>query len=132
VTTSADSSDVDRFVALERRVWDALVSGDADADRDCLAEHFLGVYPSGVGDRDTHAAQLAEGPTVADYEIVDPRIVPVAPGHVLLVYLARYRRPGDDQITDQMFVSSIWSSIDGRWSNVFSQDTPVGGAESVV
>jgi len=31
-----------------------------------------------------------------------------------------------------MYVSSLWSLIEGNWLNVFSQDTPVGDADSVV
>lgn len=123
--------DTDCFVELERQVWEALVAGDADADRTCLAEHFVGVYPSGFGDRGGHAAQLAAGPTVADYEILEPRLLRVADDHVMLSYRARYRRP--DRIEhEEMYVSSLWSTIDGRWLNVFSQDTPAGGGDSVV
>ena len=74
---------------------------------------------------------VAAGPTVADYGISDARAFRVATDHVMLAYLARYRRPNDD-ITEAMYVSSLWSLIEGRWHNVFSQDTPVGGPDSVV
>ncbi len=123
--------EVECFVELERRVWDALVAGDADSDRSFLAEAFLGVYPSGFGDRTEHAAQLADGPTVADYEISGARAFWVATDHVMLSYRARYRRPNHD-VVDEMYVSSLWSLIDGSWRNVFSQDTPAGGPDSVV
>ena len=119
------------FVDLERQVWDALVAGDADADRALLADGFLGVYPSGFGDRAGHVALLADGPTVADYEIVEPRVVRVASDHVLVAYRARYRRP-DRDAAEEMYVSSLWSLVERRWYNVFSQDTPLGDAGSVV
>lgn len=113
------------FVAREREVWDALVRGDAVADRALLAEEFVGLYPDGFGDAHAHAAQLADGPTVATYRIADERLVPLGPDHVVLCYLATYRRPGNDQ-GEQMYVSSIWARRDDRWLNVFSQDTPLG------
>jgi hypothetical protein len=50
---------------------------------------------------------------------------------VLVAYRARYRRPGRDD-HDEMYVSSLWSFVDDRWCNVFSQDTPVGDESSVV
>jgi hypothetical protein len=50
------------FVALERRVWQALVDGDIEADTDLLDPQFLGVYASGFASRGDHAAQLADGP----------------------------------------------------------------------
>ncbi len=119
------------FVELERRVWAALVSGDPDADRAALAPDFVGVYPSGFAGPDDHVEQLANGPTVADYVIAEARTLHVADGHVMLSYLATFRRPGRIE-TESMYVSSLWSLVEGRWINVFSQDTPVGEPDSVV
>ena len=120
-------TDVNFFVELERGVWDALVAGDPEADRAALSAKFLGVHPTGFADADDHAGQLADGPTVADYVIVDERLLQIADGHVMVSYLATYRRPGRD-VREQMYVSSLWSLVERRWVNVFSQDTPVGGS----
>lgn len=117
--------DVGVLLALERTVWDALVSGDVEADRAALSPGFLGVGPDGFGDRDGHVSRIATGPTVVEYRLAEARTVPVADGHVIVSYLATYRRPGQDA-EESMYVSSLWSDVDGRWSNVFSQDTPVG------
>ena len=125
------AQDLTSLVALERRVWEALRTGDVDADRDLLAPGFLGVYPSGYGDRSDHVAQLADGPTVAAYDIADARLITIADGHVLLAYRASYLRSGSDT-TETMYVSSLWSELEGRWVNVFSQDTPEGDRDSVV
>lgn len=118
--------DLEFFVALERQVWEALVAGDAEADRAALDDGFLGVYPTGFAGADDHVGQLAHGPTVADYTIEQARFLVVAEGHVMLSYLARYRRPGRDDV-EKMYVSSLWSLVEDRWTNVFSQDTPAGG-----
>ena len=126
-----NAHDVAHVVELERRVWEALRRGDAAADRELLAASFLGVYPSGYGDRADHVAQLADGPTVAAYDITDTRLITVADGHVLVAYRASFRRPGSDT-TETMYVSSLWSQLEGRWVNVFSQDTPEGDRGSVV
>jgi hypothetical protein len=119
------------FVDLECQVWEALRRGDPDADRGMLAPHFLGVYPDGFGDRADHAGQLGDGPTVEAYDIDEARHLTIADGHVMLAYRASFRRPGAVQ-TERMYVSSLWSHVDGRWVNVFSQDTPIGGPGSVV
>ena len=123
--------DLTSLLALERRVWEALRTGDVDADLDLLAPGFLGVYPSGYGDRSDHVARLADGPTVASYDIADTRLITIAAGYVLLAYRASYRRSGSD-VTETMYVSSLWSQLGGRWVNVFSQDTPAGDQDSVV
>ena len=121
-----NARDLSFFVDLEGRVWDALRRGDPDADRALLAPHFLGVYPDGFGDRSDHTGQLGDGPTIEVYDIDEARLLTVADGHVMLAYRAAFRRPGETQ-TERMYVSSLWSRVDGRWVNVFSQDTPLGG-----
>jgi hypothetical protein len=119
--------DIDELIGLERTVWQALVDGDPAADESMLAEDFLGVYPSGFADRDEHAAQLNDGPTVAAYELHRARMVAVGEDALLLVYQADYRRPGAaGNESESMYVSSLWCRREGRWMNVFSQDTPPG------
>ncbi len=129
--TAVSDHDLAFFVELEGRVWDALRRGDADADEMLLAPQFLGVYPDGFGDRSDHVGQLGAGPTVEAYDIDEARLLTVAHGHVLLAYRASFRRPGETR-TERMYVSSLWSHVDDRWINVFSQDTPLGAPGSVV
>lgn len=116
---------LDELVDLETAVWEALVAGDAGADVASLTDDFLGVYPTGLAGRDDHGEQLADGPTVASFEIVEPRMLPIDDDHALLVYRADYRRPGVTGTGESMYVSSLWERRDGRWLNSFSQDTPV-------
>jgi len=120
--------DLQAMVDLETRGWDALLRGDADADTRLLAPDFLGVYSSGFAGRSDHAGQLANGPTIADFELHDARTVEVSDDDVLLCYRAEYRRlvAGVPQPHESMYVSSLWSRRSGEWVNVFSQDTPAG------
>jgi hypothetical protein len=121
--------DLNSFVELETGVWDALRRGDAEADTDLLSEDFLGVYPSGFASRSDHAGQLAHGPTVAEFEIHEPRLMVISDNDVLLSYRANYQRlaSGTRGSTETMYVSSLWSQRLGKWVNVFSQDTPAEG-----
>lgn len=123
----ADSDmDLDAFVDLERKVWDALCRGDAEADARMLSEDFLGVYPSGFANRSEHAGQLTNGPTVADYDLHEARLMVVSVDDVMLCYRAdwhRYGSPGGD--AESMYISSLWSRRDDGWVNTFSQDSPV-------
>lgn len=122
---AADGSLLDHLMALERAVWEALVRGDAAADRALLAADFLGVDPDGCSGRDDHARRLAGGPAVAWFAIRDARAVDVAPGAALLAYRAEYRRPGGASEPEAMYVTSLWQQRAGTWVNTFSQDTPV-------
>jgi hypothetical protein len=117
------------LVALESNVWEALRSGDAAADRNALAENFLGVYPTGFSNREEHVGQLAKGPTIASFEIIDPRVLVLSEKAVLLAYRANFRRVGQGSALESMYVSSVWCQESDRWSNVFSQDTPVASTD---
>src|SRR4051794_3408888 len=101
------------FVALESRVWDALVSGDADADRELLSDDFVGVFPTGFANRADHADDLADGPSIASFIITDARLIDVSEDAALLCYRADYRRPGHS-IDEVMFISSLWVQRGGR------------------
>ena len=122
----AEPPDLRLARALERSVWDALVSGDAAADEAALAEDFLGVYPSGFADRADHAGQLAGGPSITGYAISEERLDVIAADAFLLSYRAIFARARTPDETEEMFVSSLWRLRGGRWVNTFSQDTPAG------
>ena len=112
----------EELLTAERVVWDALITGDARADRAALDAHFLGVYPSGFAGREDHVAQLATGPTILDYLLTDARALDVGPSHGLLAYRARVRRVGSGA-EEVLYVSSLWRRDGSGWINVFSQDT---------
>ncbi len=115
-------TDLAFFLALETRVWQALVDGDAKADSALLAPEFLGVYATGFSDRAEHAGQLSGGPTVTRFALSQARFVPLGVGRVLLSYHAQFVRIGAGQ-GEGMYVSSIWEQRDGAWLNTFSQDS---------
>lgn len=113
------------LVAAERAVWEALRTGDREADRALLTEDFLGVYPTGFVNRDDHVDELADGPTVLDYEFLEVRTLEVADGTGLIAYRVRFRPAAQAEPITWM-VSSIWRrEPDGSLANTFSQDTPV-------
>ncbi|OZC84794.1 DUF4440 domain-containing protein [Rhodococcus sp. 06-412-2C] len=115
--------EVQFFIDLESRVWDALANGDADADLELLSADFVGVYPTGFANRADHANQLADGPSIASYSISEAKLIEVSGNAAMLCYRADYLRP-HRSVGEAMFVSSLWFQRDGRWQNEFSQDTP--------
>lgn len=110
------------ILAYERRVWEALVAGDPEADMAMLSSDFLGVYPSGFSDRDGHGGELSAGPTMAQYQLSEARLMPLADGLVLLAYRADFTRAGRSD-TETMYISSIWRRQGDGWINCFSQDS---------
>lgn len=108
---------------LERRVWNALVTGDATADAQLLSEDFLGVYPDGFAERKDHAGQLSNGPTVEHFTLTQQQIRRVGSDHAMICYRAEFQRKNCAEI-ETMYVTSLWQQSGSTWTNVFSQDTP--------
>ena len=118
----ADPSEAE-MLALEKIVWQTLVSGDAEIDAGLLSDDFLGVYESGFSDKAGHVGQLADGPTVEKYALSDVRLMLPGDGLALLSYRADFERCGSDR-AEAMYVSSLWQRQRTGWRNIFSQDTP--------
>lgn len=116
---------LEEILSYETRVWEALVTGDKASDEALLMPEFLGVYPEGFANAEDHSAQLNGGASVADYALSEARLLPVGGDHVMLSYLAEFRRVGRSE-AEAMYVSSLWQRQGDGWRNLFSQDTPVG------
>ena len=114
------------LLALETRVWDALVTGDGDADGALLSEDFIGVYPDRFAGKDAHTGQLDSGATVAEYRLSEVQVRATGADGGLLIYRADYLRIGKSD-WEVMLVSSLWERRNGNWVNSFSQDTPLTG-----
>ncbi|NSY37093.1 nuclear transport factor 2 family protein [Leisingera sp. ANG59] len=121
-----DGPQLAEFLALETKVWEALVSGDAAADGRMLTEDFLGVYPSGFSGKSGHCGQLSDGPVMAGYRLSDAQLRVLSPEAVLLSYRAAYR-PAGTPAWRSMLISSLWEKRADGWCNSFSQDTPETG-----
>jgi hypothetical protein len=117
-----DMNELNFFLELETKVWEALVSGDIKADESLLADDFLGIYSSGMAGKEEHATQLERGPTVADYSLSDAKIMILAEDTVLLSYLAHWTRTATNK-QEAMYITSIWKKTGKVWLNIFSQDT---------
>lgn len=113
------------LLALEKRIWDALVSGDKAVDSELLSDDFLGVYPSGFEGKEDHCSQLNSGPTIRKYQLTNVSIKVLSSDIALLCYRADYSRISAEETSSDevMFVSSIWQNQHGMWQNIFSQDT---------
>lgn len=115
---------INLFLELESKVWEALVSGDQQTDESLLADDFLGVYSSGTAGKAEHAAQLINGPTIAEYSLSEARLMVLAQGVVLLTYLAHFsRNKSNGSDPEAMYITSIWHQTQAGWLNIFSQDT---------
>lgn len=128
-------ANLDFFLELETRVWQALVDADAAADKALLAADFLGAYSTGFCDRAGHVAQLSGAPSVARFSLSAARLLGLGPSRYLLAYRADFVRYGRSECdlceAEAMYVSSIWEERGAGWLNIFSQDSSTSDAAPV-
>ena len=122
--------DVAEILKLENSVWDALVTGDGQADAALLDDTFLGVYETGFSDKAGHVGQLSDGPTVLRFSISEVRLLVPGDDLAILCYRAEFIRVGASE-PEAMYVNSIWQRTARVWRNIFSQDTAVGNRAPV-
>jgi len=113
----------------EKKVWEALVSGDRAADDALLSDRFLGVYPDGFAGKQDHCGQLDHGPTIHSYEMQEIQLLLLGAEHALLSYRANFQRQAASQ-HETMYVSSVWQRAADGWINIFSQDTPAAPSKA--
>ena len=113
----------DITVRLERQAWEALKTKDYRTYVRLLAEDFVDVLPGGIitkSEEDKGIVQL----TLNDYKWEGLRIVHFSRDVTLLVYKATQKASfGGQPVPTPTWVSSLWIKRNGRWLNVFVQET---------
>ena len=117
--------DINFFMNLEKKVWEALKNGDLNADADLLSDDFLGVYESGISTKEDHLNQLMDGPIISSYKMGPARLLQLGNDVVSLTYSATAiflnHKKKDNQTL--LYITSIWALRSDKWVNIFSQDT---------
>lgn len=110
---------------LERRGWDALCDGTADAFYgELMTEDGLMVLANGqVMTRLEVAAALRDAPTWDGYEIDAPRLVTAGQESAALVYRARALRDGQPPF--EALMTSLYVQVMGRWRLGLYTQTPI-------
>lgn len=113
---------IEKFITLEKKVWNCLLIGDAKIDSQLLADDFLGVYTNGFSEKTHHVNALKNGPVISGYEISEARMKALSPDTILISYLANYKC-SKSLTSRSVYITSIWQKQLSAWKNIFSQDT---------
>ena len=116
-------SDEDIAVRLERQAWEALKTKDYRTYVQLLAEDFVDVLPGGIITKSEEEKGIVQL-TLDDYRWEGLRVVHLSPDVTLLVYKATQKASfGGQPVPTPTWNSSLWIKRNGRWLNVFVQET---------
>ena len=112
-------------MGLEIQVWEALKSGDKNANSKLLSDDFLGVYETGLGSKEDHLELLRNGPIISCYEIGSSQLIQLGPEIASLTYsaTAKFLKNEGKDTQVLLYITSIWARRLNKWVNIFSQDT---------
>ena len=125
-TAHGDSAgDLAFFVAIEKEDWEALKHKDKVAASRLLADDFTGLYDTGFSTKSEWIKQMDDQYTIDDYTIEDAELLRPSPTTALLLYNSRCKGTGAwaDYCSHTSRISDLMVQRDGRWFDLFSQDT---------
>ena len=134
-TAHGDSAgDLAFFVAIEKEDWEALKHKDKVAASRLLADDFTGLYDTGFSTKSEWIKQMDDQYTIDDYTIEDAKLLRPSPSTALLLYNSRCKGSGAwaEYCSHVQRISDLMVQRDGRWFDLFSQDTEAVEGQSDV
>lgn len=115
---------LDTLLALERAGWDALCAGTGGSfyGRLMTKDGLMVLVNGYVMNRDNAVASLDGAPAWDGYEILNPRVLELAPDTAALIYRARARR-GDEPPFEALMVSTYVLVDDEPRLAIYQQTT---------
>ena len=115
------------LVTLEKQSWQAWQARDPKFFERFLSEDHVELYSSGALKKAEVVATVASPSCVVNSYRVDKfELIPINPDAALLTYYAEQdTQCGGKKVPSPAWVSSLYVRRDGRWLNLFYQQTPV-------
>lgn len=119
-TRNSTSSEV---VDKEMRAWELAKNNDKSNLANLLSEDFAEITDDGLFDKAGVLANL-DNLTVTDYAPTDFKIRNLAPNMIQLIFKVTVSGTFKGKaFQNHNYASSLWLKRDGRWQNVFFQET---------
>ncbi len=113
---------------LERKMWDAAVSGDKAAFLDVVSETAVMVC-GGYRCTGTEYAGFISDFGVAAYEISGFEMTAESDDMIAVHYIVKTKadHPENADMAGIFHVASVWKMTDGKWQLVFNMDSGIMG-----
>ncbi len=114
-----------QVISLEKKGWEALKKQDVEGLAGMTADDFVGIFDDGSRVTKDELLKTLPDFRVTKYDLSDIKAVRVTRDVVLLTFKAKYttKTKGQDAATKSVHAASEWVRRDGKWLNVFYQET---------
>jgi ketosteroid isomerase-like protein len=123
----------DSLLSLKEKALEATKNADAGFYQDYLADNAVAVVPIGVLNKEAILKQMeAENSSFKSSKIEDVRVIELTPESGIVTYTATFdSRPEDIPSASEVYVTTVYAKINGKWKGVFYQQTPVKHKEII-
>ena len=111
------------LLSLKEKALEATKNADGKFYENYLDDDAIAIVPLGVFDKKAIVEQM--GSTNSQFKsskISDTKAI-VTPESGIVTYRATFSKPG--KANHEIFVTTIYSKINGNWKGVFYQQTPI-------
>jgi ketosteroid isomerase-like protein len=123
----------DTLLSLKEKALEATKNADAGFYQDYLADNAVAVVPIGVLNKEAIVEQMgSENSSFQSSKIEDVRVTELTPESGIVTYKATFdSRPEDIPAPAEVYVTTVYAKINGKWKGVFYQQTPVKRKEII-
>lgn len=120
----------DTLLTLKEQALDATKNSNTAFYQSYLSDDAIAIVPFGVFNKDALVQQMGSSNSpFQSKRIDDTRVIVLSPESGIVTYKATYESKSD-QKEFTVFVTTVYSRIDGKWKGVFYQQTPLQEGQS--
>jgi hypothetical protein len=113
------------LLSLKDQALEATKNADGNFYQHYLADHAMAIVPFGVFDKKAIIQQMsAANSAFKSINVDDTKAIVLTPESGIVTYKATYPEK-EKNSTFEVFVTTVYSKIDGEWKGVFYQQTPL-------
>jgi len=112
------------LLSMKEQALEATKNADAKFYEDYLDDNAVAIVPIGVFDKKAIVEQMgSKNSQFKSSKIEDTKAIVLTPECGIVTYKATYQKK--DKSNYEVFVTTVYTKIDGIWKGVFYQQTPI-------
>ena len=112
------------LLSLKEKALEATQNADAKFYENYLDDNAIAIVPVGVFDKKAIVEQMGSANSqFKSSKISDTKAIVLTPESGIVTYRATF--PKEDKANHEIFVTTVYSKINGNWKGVFYQQTPI-------
>ena len=112
------------LLLLKEQALEATKNADANFYENYLDDSAIAIVPIGIFDKKAIVQQMGSANSqFKSSQIDDTKAIVLTPESGIVTYKATYIKA--DQTSFEVFVTTVYSKINGVWKGVFYQQTPI-------